>query len=397
MNSPTLNTHLTGAGLAAFLTGLGLRLSRRLARRLGPLRAAQSLGRYLLRESSLFSAMPRRLVRHRGHIWAVPDLPPLDTDAFLDCLEREVSCAAGHSRPRPVTAIISLTGRCPHHCAYCYVDAALREAPEPSVDLLADTITELVGLGVYTFHLSGGEPALRSGDVLTLLGRVRRSGLRFWMLSTGTGLDFERLSALARAGLSGVMISLDSHDLVHVNRLKGRDDAFNTAVAAMRDARRAGLLVAVNAVIGRPLLGEAAFLRFMETVGGLGASFVNCYAPRRQSAPLPPELKPFSIAEYRLLDRLTRRCNASGAGLPLAFTPDLWEAVRGCQGGAGFLYIDPAGQVRRCPFLSRSYGNIRDGSLALMLDRMQADPDREVCEGNRILTEALATRKRRLR
>jgi len=394
LNSPILNSYLTGAGFAAFHVGLGLRLARRLARRLGPLRAAQSLGRYLLRESSLFSAMPRRLVRHRGHVWAVPDLPPLDTEAFLDCLEREVSCAAGHSRPRPVTAIISLTGRCPHHCAYCYVDAALREAPEPSVDLLADTVTELAGLGVFTFHLSGGEPALRSDDVLTLLGRIRRTGLRFWMLSTGTGLDFDRLSALARAGLSGVMISLDSPDLAHVNRLKGSEHAFDAAVAAMRDARRAGLLVAVNAVMSRPLLGEAAFFRFIETVGGHGASFVNCYAPRRQTEPLPEELMPFSLDEYRRLDRLTRRCNASGAGLPLAFTPDLWEAVRGCQGGAGFLYIDPAGQVRRCPFLSRSYGNIRDGSLALILDRMLADPHREVCEGNRLLTEALTSRKR---
>lgn len=359
------------------------------------MRAANLLGRALLKDGLLSASMPRRLVRHRGHVWAVPDLPPLDSDAFLECLERDLGAgpATGHSAP--VTAILSITGRCPHHCPYCYVDAARREAVEPTVDLLEATIAELATAGVFTFHFSGGEPALRTDDLVALLGRCVRPGRHFWMLTTGTGLEAGHLARLAGAGLSGVMVSMDSHDLAHVNRVKGGDDAWSTAARTMREARKAGLLVAVNAVIGRPLLEEAAFFGFIETVGGLGASFVNCYAPRVQDQSLPPELAPFSVAEHRALDRLCRRCNASSDPGPLAYTPDLWEAIRGCQGGRSFLYVDPAGEVRRCPFLQRAYGNIREGNIAKIIDKMQQDPDAEVCAGHRMLTEALRTGRRR--
>ncbi|MBU1243590.1 radical SAM protein [Myxococcota bacterium] len=395
MHSPISTSYLTGPGRAAFTVGLWIRLARRLVRGAGAGPATVRLWRYWLRESRLSASMPGRLVRHRGHVWAVPDLPPLDTVAFLECMEREVASATGHGTPAPVTAIVSITGRCPHHCPYCYVDAARREAVEPTVDLLESTIAGLATAGVFTFHFSGGEPALRADDLVALLGRCVRPERHFWMLTTGTGLEAGHLARLAGAGLSGVMVSMDSHDLAHVNRVKGGDTAWDTAACTMRQAREAGLLVAVNAVIGRPLLEEAAFYGFIETVGGLGASFVNCYAPRVQDQSLPPELAPFSIAEHRTLDRLCHRCNASSVPGPLAYTPDLWEAVRGCQGGRSFLYVDPAGDVRRCPFLQRAYGNIRDGNIANIIDKMQQDPDAEVCAGHRMLTEALGTGRRR--
>ena len=158
---------------------------------------------------------------------------------------------------------------------------------------------------------------------------------------------------------------------------------------AISDARRAGLLVAVNTVVARPLLEEAAFLRFLDDLAGHGASFVNCYPPRAQAVPLPDELAPFTVEEHLRLHRLTRRVNLSSRPLPLAYTPDVWEAFRGCQGGRSFLYVDPAGDVRRCPFLSRSYGRIQDGDLAGILTAMRADPAPEVCAGHRLLTDAL--------
>ena len=391
METQHSTSYVTGLRFAAFQARLWIRLARRLTRDAGVAPAVSRIGRYLLRKSSLTASMPLRLVRHQGHTWAVPDLPPLDGDAFLDSLVREITCAVDGTTQKPVTAIVSLTGRCPHHCAYCYVDPVTREAEEPPVDLLTETVLALAELGVFTFHFSGGEPALRTEDLVDLLRRVGHPDLCFWMLTTGSGLDAAKLDHLAHAGLTGVMISLDSHDLTHVNRLKGSPDAFHTAAQTMRGARQAGLLVAVNAVMNRLLLREEAFSKFIDTAGELGASFVNCYAPRPQAEALPPELAPFTVDEYRQLDRLTRRCNASGRHRPLAYTPDLWEAIRGCQGGRGFLYIDPAGEVRRCPFLRKSYGNIREGRLGAILARMQADPAPEVCAGNRMLTDALRT------
>ena len=289
----------------------------------------------------------------------------------------------------PVTAILSLTARCPHRCPYCYVRQPPADTPEPSVALLARTVKDLADLGVRTFHLSGGEPALRSGDIAELLTQCRGRDLRFWLLTTGAGLTPERLRTLAAAGLDGVMIGLDHEDPAVTDGIKGTANAHATALRALGDARRVGLLAAVNAVISRPLLEQAAFFRFIDALGGHGAAFVNCYAPRPQGAELPPGLEPFTVEEHLRLHRLARRMSVGAGRGPLVYTPDVWEALRGCQGGRSFLYVDPAGDVRRCPFLSQSYGRIQDGDLAAILARLRADPDPETCAGHRLLSAAL--------
>jgi len=380
----TRTTFLSGPSRAWFLSRVGLRLFRRLGDERGYPRATLDLLHAVLRAGA-WDQTPGRLVRHGGHVWAVPDLPPLDTASFLDCL----TSGLGGFEKGPVTAILSLTARCPHRCPYCYVRRPGPDAPEPSVALLARTVEGLAALGVRTIHLSGGEPALRCDDVAGLLARCRGLGLRFWMLTTGAGLSPERLRTLAAAGLDGVMIGLDHDDPAVADGLKGTREAHATALRALGDARRAGLLAAVNTVVSRSLLDGDAFLRFIDFLGGHGATFVNCYAPRPQGAELPSGLAPFTVEEHLRLHRLARRLSAGSGPRPLVYTPDVWEALRGCQGGRSFLYVDPAGDVRRCPFLGRSYGRIQDGDLAGILARMRADPEPETCAGHLLLAGAL--------
>lgn len=386
----TTTTFLTGPKLGVFLSRVWLRAARRLVRERGAPRAVGDLARHLFREAGIPGALPLRLVRHGAGVWAVPDLPPLTSEAFLDCL---IAGLDGYPRG-PVTAILSLTARCPHHCPYCYVRPPGDGQDEPSVDLLASTVEGLFALGVRTFHLSGGEPALRCEDVLELVGRFQGRPLHFWLLTTGVGLDGGRLRALAGAGLSGLMVGLDADDASPAGRIKKTPGAHAAAVRALSGAREVGLLVAVNTVMTRPLLEETAFLRFLDELGHHGASFVNCYPPRTQGVLRPEELEPFTVEDQLRLHHLARRVNLSSRPRPLVYTPDVWEAYRGCQGGRSFLYVDPAGEVRRCPFLARSYGRIQDGDVAGILAAMRADPDPEVCDGHRQLVAALRARRR---
>jgi len=382
-------TYLTGPALAVFLSRVWLRAARRLVRERGAPRAAGDLVRHLLREARFPGALPLRLVRHGAGVWVVPDLPPMDSEAFLDCL---IAGLDGYPRG-PVTSILSLTARCPHRCPYCYVRQPPAGLEEPSVDLLASTVEALAALGVRTFHLSGGEPALRCPDVLDLVSRFQGRDLHFWMLTSGAGLTADALRDLAGAGLSGLMVGMDAENDSPADRIKRTPGARATAVRALSGAREAGLLTAVNTVMTRSLLDETAFFAYLDELGRLGVRFVNCYPPRTQGVLRPEELEPFTVEDQLRLHRLARRVNLSTRPRPLVYTPDVWEAHRGCQGGRSFLYVDPAGEVRRCPFLARSYGRIQDGDVAGVLAAMRADPEPEVCAGHRMLVDALRARR----
>ncbi len=346
----------------------------------------------LWKNATLQFPLPSRLVRHDHRPWILPDLPPMDSSVFLECLERELSGSIRQMPVMPVTAILSVTASCPHSCPYCYVAPVPEGFAGLSVEELVQAVEELSRAQVRTFHFSGGEPALRWQDLVQVMNTCAASDRFFWMLTTGHGLCADSLEKLARAGLTGIMVSLDSFDPEAIRRIKGDPAVLETAVNVLVQARSAGLLTAINAVTSRSLLHKESFFRFIRRAGELGVSFVNFYAPRRIRKDLPGEIAPFGVDEYLQLHSLARRCNASRKPWPLAYTPDVWEAVRGCQGGRSFVYVDPQGQLCRCPFLKKQYGDVRQGNLAQVIRRMQQDPEAEVCEGNRLLTAGLKNR-----
>ena len=111
----------------------------------------------------------------------------------------------------------------------------------------------LVGLGVDTVRLTGGEPLLRRSLVDVVAGIAALDPRpRIAMTSNGVGLD--RLAArLAAAGLDRVNVSLDTTDPQHFARLTRRD-RLEDVIAGLAAAADAGLTpVKVNAVAMRGL------------------------------------------------------------------------------------------------------------------------------------------------
>jgi cyclic pyranopterin phosphate synthase len=149
---------------------------------------------------------------------------------------------------------VSVTDRCNLRCTYCMPAEGLDWLPKP--EMLTDEevvrlVRVMVGLGITSVRLTGGEPLLRRSLVDVVRGiAALEPRPRIAMTTNGIGLD--RLAApLARAGLDRVNVSLDTVDPEHFARLTRRD-RFEDVVAGLKAAADAGLApVKVNAVAMR--------------------------------------------------------------------------------------------------------------------------------------------------
>lgn len=145
---------------------------------------------------------------------------------------------------------VSLTDRCNYRCSYCMPEEGV--VFRPRSDLLTfEEIERLMivfaGLGVRRVRLTGGEPTVRA-DVVELVARVAAVDGIEQVVMTSNGHRFPELAGpLARAGLRGVNISLDTLDRERFRQLTRRGD-LDRVIAGMDAALAAGLTVKLNAV-----------------------------------------------------------------------------------------------------------------------------------------------------
>src|SRR5512140_3012689 len=126
--------------------------------------------------------------------------------------------------PRPYALLAEITYRCPLHCPYCSnpVAGSLYEAPSRSLgggcsngELTTEewkrVIREAAALGVLQIGFSGGEPLARR-DLAELIRAAREAKLYTNLITSGIGLDDDRVRALRNAGLDSIQLSFQSDE-----------------------------------------------------------------------------------------------------------------------------------------------------------------------------------------
>lgn len=374
-------TFLTGSAKRAFDAVLNLRIAHSAVRRWGTRRAVRELRLYLSDPRGIHRGAANRYVLHGRDVLAMPDLPPLNSGAFINYLLDDVE-ALNHGTSAPLAfALVSVSSRCPYGCRYCYNVGDHDDVERLSEQTLVRTLRGLIDAGVRNLFLSGGEPMMRVEQLPALLDACRDRGAGLWLLSAGWGMDRVSLARLQRHGLRGVLISLDSRHEQDCVRSKGHPDAFAHATGAIRTASELGLSVSVNCVVSRPLLNAREFEAYLGFVGTLGARWVNCYSPHPIESAGEHALEPFGTAEFEALSALARANQRQPRRdpLPLAYFPDAWEALRGCVGGREFIYVDPRGQLMACPFLGEVVGSVADEEVQTLLGRLRNQLSRTGC------------------
>jgi pyrroloquinoline quinone biosynthesis protein E len=262
---------------------------------------------------------------------------------------RPDSNAARIEGPRWLLA--ELTYRCPLHCVFCYnpLDYTAQGA-ELSTEVWLRVLREARALGAVQLGLSGGEPLVRD-DVETLIGEARRLGYYSNLITSGVGLNEERIRAFKDAGLDHIQLSFqDSTRELNDFLSSTRTFELKSKVAKLIKAHDYPMVL--NVVIHRLNVDHVG--QILEMAEALGAEYVELantqyygwgHLNRDQLLPTQEQLQRAEAATNRFRDKVGDRMRV------FFVVPDYFEnRPKACMNGWGsvFLTVTPDGTALPC-------------------------------------------------
>jgi len=270
--------------------------------------------------------------------------------------------------------ILAITDRCMYRCEHCYAKEVLGGRDSLSLDQLKELVDRFQQQPAGVIAFEGGEPLLRFEDLLRLCEHARAQS-EVWIATTGWALTPTKASLLAEAGLIGATISLDHYEPDKHNKFRGNKKAFDEAAKAIALFTQAGVFPALSACATRDVVQGDGMMRYLELAHKLGAGVVQFLDPVPTGAYLGQDIS-LSVDELRAMQRFQREVNTlpRHRHLPAVSTRASLEDDHtfGCgAGGNAILYVDPAGNLQPCPFLSLSTGNLVTDGFDRVLERMR--------------------------
>ena len=151
---------------------------------------------------------------------------------------------------RPLWLLAELTYRCPLQCPYCSnpVDFARRSA-ELDTEQWLKVLHEARQLGAMQLGFSGGEPLLRP-DLEDLIAAARGLGYYSNLITSGVGMDEERVARFKQAGLDHIQISFQASG-AELNNFLGGTASFQHKLEMARAVKAQGYPMVLNIVLHR--------------------------------------------------------------------------------------------------------------------------------------------------
>ena len=274
----------------------------------------------------------------------------------------------------PLALIAEVTHRCPLHCVYCSNPMQLAAAKaELSTEEWTSVLRQAGKLGMLHAHFTGGEPLARS-DLTELISAARHAGLYTNLITSGIGLNEQRLQALVDAGLDHIQISFQDSREEAANWIAGAKahaHKIELSRAIREQVGRKKLAFTVNLVVHRQNLDHLEeMIAFIERLNPerveiahaqyYGWALANRAALLPTRAQLAKAVAIVAEAEKRFAGRI--RIDS--------VVPDYYAKYpKACMGGWGrrLMLINPAGKVLPChaaevlPGLS--FDNVREKTL----------------------------------
>lgn len=354
------------------------RHTRRIAHRLYPSRGE---ARIALREL-LKAVLENRRIRHftrsvrvGPRTYQLLSYPGRPSAAWDELIKNELL----RVRPIPgmqeglMVLLMAMTRKCPLSCAHCFEGEVLNKRDEVGADEVIGMIRKFQERGVAQVELSGGEPLNMFNDLIRILEESDRQTTDFWVLTSGWNLTPERAIRLKAAGLTGVAVSVDHWDADAHDAFRGRTRSYAHAHEAVRNARDAGLVVALSLVPLRSFCNMSDLLRYAEMAADWGAHFIRIVEPRAVGnfAGKDVELGP---EEHAVLDEFVRVLHTEKRYrlYPIVDHYGSYQRAVGCSGaGRRFLYVDTAGDTHACPFCRKPCGSALNVPLARLYSNLE--------------------------
>ncbi|HTS34952.1 MAG TPA: pyrroloquinoline quinone biosynthesis protein PqqE [Candidatus Solibacter sp.] len=270
----------------------------------------------------------------------------------------------------PLALIAEVTHRCPLHCVYCSNPLQLADTQsELSTAEWTRVFQQSGALGMLHAHFTGGEPLART-DLVDLIAAARAAGLYTNLITSGIGLNEQRLKALVDAGLDHIQISFQDSREEAANWIAGAK-AHAHKIELSREIRKHKIAFTVNLVVHRQNLDHLeetiAFIEQLhpERVEIANAQYYGWALANRAAlmpthAQLEKAVAVVADAEKRLAGKM--RIDS--------VVPDYYAKYpKACMGGWGqrLMLINPSGKALPCHAAEvlpgMAFENVREKTL----------------------------------
>jgi PqqA peptide cyclase len=286
--------------------------------------------------------------------------------------------------PRPYALLAEITYRCPLHCPYCSNPVAVSlprgsklhkggcEPPhfgelsshnhhELTTDEWKRVIGEAAVLGVLQIGFSGGEPLGRR-DLEELIHAAREAKLYTNLITSGIGLNENRVHGLRAAGLDSLQLSFQSDESSVGDEIAGAT-AHQRKLEVAAKVRDAGIPLSLNFVIHRRNIDRLPqMIELAETLGAKRVELANVqfygWAFLNRVALLPTREQVVRAREVAA----AAKARLAGTMDLFYVLPDYYEArPKPCLNGWGqrYLTVNPMGDVLPCPSASSAIPDLR--------------------------------------
>lgn len=326
-------------------------------------RALEKKFLFYLRKSS----KEEKFVEIDGKVVMNSQMPPYGSESFKRFLKLIPKIKDGEKFP--FLCNIAVTNRCNFNCWHCS-NWGREEKEDFPLEKLKETIWKMQDMGNCFIGITGGEPTLRDDleDIVEAIG-TRSHTILF---TNGAKLDVKRAKKLKKLGLFSASVSLDHYKPEIHNKQRGHEDAFETAIKAIKASNEAGLYTVVGTVPTREMINAGEVPEFYKFCASLGAHEVRVLAP---------------IPTGRLVgDRGARWCGKDeekqmweyhkkfnkDKSFPKISEYSYLESeeMLGCMAGTYQTFLENDGTVTPCDMIPLSFGNVFEEDYETIYHRM---------------------------
>ena len=319
----------------------------------------------------------RKIMVVRNNIWAgdlkkmyrvgnkyyynqyIPGWPSKGYDRLVKSELRRYAAPHQHAGEM-LFVFMAITSKCPLRCEHCFEWDNLNQRESFTKEELFKTVALYQEQGVFQFHFSGGEPMVRFADLVDLIKFTSKKS-ECWVLTSGFNVTAENARILKAAGCTGMAVSIDHYIPEMHDGFRGKKGSFSDAVNAVRNAREAGLVLALSVCATREFIDGGHLIQYMDFARNLGVHYVQVLEPKNVGRYAGKEV----LLEAKHIDELEsifKQVNHSAEyrNYPTMIYHGYHQRRIGCFSGSRSFYIDSVGNVHSCPFCHTHSYNVLD-------------------------------------
>ena len=272
--------------------------------------------------------------------------------------------------PQPLWLLAELTYACPLQCPYCSNPVEMANVKkELSTEDWFRVMQQAREMGATQLGFSGGEPLIRK-DLELLIAEGRRLGFYTNLITSGVGMDENRIKAFKEAGLDHIQVSFQASS-EELNNFIAGTDSFQHKLEMARLVKKYGYPMVLCFVLHRR--NEEQIRDILELSIALEADYVElattqyygwAYHNREQLLPTRAQLKHAEEVAKEYQEKMKGKMRI------FYIIPDYFEdRPKRCMDGWGhvFLTITPDGTALPCHAARQLPGlefpNVRDKSV----------------------------------